>query len=137
LSLGRLSLARCAVVLCLASGTLLDAERIMREFVAGLSGLIDIGRAPGGAGEMASYCMVGIAVAGSAGGLAGGGPCGGAGLAWLSARLSGGLGVASCCIADVPCWSRWGRVWCRILRSGWDVRVPQALAWLISDGLER
>jgi hypothetical protein len=58
------------VVVRLASGTLLGAERIMRELVAGLSGLI--GRAPSGAGEMASYCMVGIAVAGSAGGLAGG-----------------------------------------------------------------
>jgi hypothetical protein len=64
--------------------------------VAGLSGLI--GRARGGSGGMASYCMVSVAVAGGSGGLAWDGLCGGAGLAWLSARLPGGLGEASCCI---------------------------------------
>jgi hypothetical protein len=84
------------VVVRLASGALLGVERIMREFVAGLSGLI--GRARGGSGGMASYCMVGVDVAGGSGGLAGDGLCGGAGLAWLSARLPGGLGEASCCI---------------------------------------
>jgi hypothetical protein len=93
--LGRLSLAWCTVLVGPASGALLDAERSVRGFVAGLSGLL--GRARGGAGKMASYCMVGIAVAGGTGGLAGGSLCCVAGLAWLSARMPGSLGVASCC----------------------------------------
>jgi hypothetical protein len=51
LGLGRLSLLTwCAVVAPLASGSLLGVDRIMREFVAGLSGLI--GRARGVSGGM-------------------------------------------------------------------------------------
>ncbi len=45
LGLRRLSLAAWRSVAWLASGALLDAERVMREFVAGLTGLI--GRAHG------------------------------------------------------------------------------------------
>jgi hypothetical protein len=109
LELGRLALAWRGAEVWLASEGRLGGQIVLRSVAcaAGLSGRSICSL--GGAG-IASYCMVGMAVAGGAGGAAGVGFRGVSGLVWPIVRSSGrlggimaGAGGAGCLAGDGFC----------------------------------